>query len=249
MNEYNVEGRLIVFEALFGSHNYNLNSPLSDKDYKVFVCPTFDDLYANKRFSTSAITDSFDYDVHDIRQLGELFWKTNINFMEVLFSKSVIYYEEFDELYYWMSDNREEIARMNLPYLFDACVGMHHQKRKRMNGKGTESTKHLVEKYGYECKEASHAYRVLDCLQRYYENGFTSFGQAISYENSSKIRELILDMKNGEITKFNAEHYLNDKYDDVIRLKHFFQKEPNVELKEELERRIKEEVRRVMRGN
>ena len=32
-------GRTVAFKSLVGSHNYNLNTPESDKDYKVFVLP------------------------------------------------------------------------------------------------------------------------------------------------------------------------------------------------------------------
>ena len=39
--------RKFAFKSLVGSHNYNLNIETSDKDYKVFVFPTFDDLYFN----------------------------------------------------------------------------------------------------------------------------------------------------------------------------------------------------------
>ena len=34
-----------LIKALVGSHNYNLNTETSDKDYKVFVLPTFNELY------------------------------------------------------------------------------------------------------------------------------------------------------------------------------------------------------------
>lgn len=38
-------------KAIVGSHNYNLNTDTSDKDYKYFVLPTFDELYCGKFFS------------------------------------------------------------------------------------------------------------------------------------------------------------------------------------------------------
>ena len=48
---FNFGERKVVFKALVGSHNYNLNDETSDKDYKYFVLPTFDDLYTGKMFS------------------------------------------------------------------------------------------------------------------------------------------------------------------------------------------------------
>ena len=79
-------GRKELFRALVGSHNYN-NTPESDKDYKIFIAPTFDDLYFNKQFSNSIIGETEDYDIHDIRKVSHLWWKANVNFIEVLFSK------------------------------------------------------------------------------------------------------------------------------------------------------------------
>lgn len=40
-----LDHRIVVLKALVGSHNYNLNTESSDKDYKYFVLPTLDDLY------------------------------------------------------------------------------------------------------------------------------------------------------------------------------------------------------------
>lgn len=227
--------RRYAFYALFGSHNYNLNTENSDKDYKVFVLPSFKDLYSNKQFSTSSVTSTFDYDVHDVRKLGELFWKSNINFMEVLFSKEISLNKFFKYELKFLFDNREGIARMNLPYLYNACVGMHHQKRQRMYGKGTESTKNLVEKYGYECKEASHAYRVLDFLDRYYKNNFTSFRDAIYYEDTDVERDVILGIKSGLFTLNSVESALNTKLEYIQSLEISYKKHtPDEKLKEQI---------------
>ena len=36
-----------MLKFLVGSHNYNLNTEESDKDWKVFLYPSFDNLYNN----------------------------------------------------------------------------------------------------------------------------------------------------------------------------------------------------------
>lgn len=72
-----------IFRALVGSHNYNLNTETSDYDYKVFVAPTFDDLYFNKQYSKSIIGEEQDLDIHDVRKVSNLWWKANVNFLEV----------------------------------------------------------------------------------------------------------------------------------------------------------------------
>ena len=47
--------RETVFKALVGSHNYNLADKNSDKDYKVFVLPTFEDLYNGVQYSKQTV--------------------------------------------------------------------------------------------------------------------------------------------------------------------------------------------------
>lgn len=82
-------GRKVALASLVGSHNYNLNTETSDKDYKFFVFPTFEDLYKNTKYVKSIVSDSVDYTVHDIRELPKLLWKGNINFLEVLVSQEM----------------------------------------------------------------------------------------------------------------------------------------------------------------
>ena len=126
MNKTLFDGRKVAFKALFGSHNYNLQTQESDRDYKYFVIPTFEDLYKGKFFSTSHVGDGDDYDVHDIRQLPNLWWKANINFLEVLFSEEYNFAGIDGVLYGRLAQIwklKDKIARMNLPYLFNACVG------------------------------------------------------------------------------------------------------------------------------
>lgn len=147
--------RTEVFRSLVGSHNYNLNTEGSDKDYKVFILPTFDDLYFNRSYSKSIIGADMDLDIHDLRKATDLWFKANINFLEVLYSSdielkhnnlSIASHHDMLELI----SRRDEIARMNLPFLYSACIGMHKQKRHSVL-KGTESTQVLVDQFGYDC--------------------------------------------------------------------------------------------------
>ena len=59
--------------VIVGSHNYNLTTENSDKDYKLFILPEFEDLYSGNLFSTpNVVSSTMDYDIHDIRQLPKL---------------------------------------------------------------------------------------------------------------------------------------------------------------------------------
>lgn len=235
MNNVDFGGRKEIFRALVGSHNYNMNNPESDKDFKIFVMPLFQDLYNGKQFSKLYISDTEDLDVHDIRKLSNLLWKSNINFVEILFSEEFIINKDLDnrtkEIVQFFLDNKNEIARMNLPYLWNACIGMHLTKKKQIN-KGTEGTQYLVNKHGYDTKQAMHCLRVLLVLQRYTDNDFTDFKKAIWFDDTDKDREFLLLVRHGY---FNQEEILKlaDNLlfviEDVYREKYMSQT-PNTEL-------------------
>jgi predicted nucleotidyltransferase len=241
-------GRKELFRVLTGSHNYNMNTPESDKDYKIFVLPTFDDLYHGKEFSTSHVGESFDYDVHDIRKVSHLWWKANINFVEVLFTEELhinpsLKSKTLDAISV-IFKHRSAIARMNLPYLYDACIGMHITKKHQID-KGTAGTQYLVDKFGYDTKQAMHSLRVLDFLARFADGKFNDFKKAIWYEDGEFEKQGLLDIKGG---KLNRKSYLNiaenslsetkERYKELYK----FQK-PNEETREHLLRIVKDMVR------
>ena len=78
-----------VGRCLYGSNNYNLDGPNSDKDYKVFLCPDFNDLYNSKRVEKSdlsAATYGEQFSPMDVRQFARNLAKGNVNCCEYLFS-------------------------------------------------------------------------------------------------------------------------------------------------------------------
>ncbi|MDX6046734.1 hypothetical protein [Bacillus paranthracis] len=229
--------RKVVLEALTGSHNYNLATVGSDKDYKIFTAPTFDDLYTGNRYKENIITDTVDKDIKDIRQLPDLLWKSNIAYMEILFSNSI---DAVGGLYELIG-LKDEIARINLPQLFKSTGGMHNERLKRLE-KPTDGTKHLVDMYGYNTKEAMHDIRGMKLLVDFEANGFTGFEDALRYDDYE--RQAILDIKNGSLTKdefikFTTEYH--DKVFSPLKEKYCSQK-PNEELKEHMCNIVKDVV-------
>ncbi|KYC77123.1 hypothetical protein B4092_4860 [Bacillus licheniformis] len=236
--------REIVLKALVGSHNYNLATEESDKDYKVFVAPTFEDLYMGKEYSKSVITDSEDNDFHDIRKLSKLLFKSNINFLEVLASTEieVANNPEIEEIY----SMREDIFRMNLPYLYNACGGMHKNKMSLLH-KGTEGTQHLVDKFGYDTKQAQHAYRCLKVIVDYAENKFEDFEAVIKYSGEDK--EFMMDIRNGVFEREVFENFIKHYHDSMFsHLKEVYHShEPNLELKSKIDKLIMQLVKRKLK--
>lgn len=206
------EGRKPLLKTLVGSYNYNLNTEGSDKDYKIFIAPTFDDLYSKITFNNQVISDAVDIVVHDVRKISDLLYKSNINFMEILFSKEIEIYgnEKTKALFNSLFELKEDIVRRNLSVLYNACIGMYYTRMKLMF-KGTKGTQELVDKYGYDTKEALHCYRTLDFLERYAETNFESFEKAIWYEDDDPKRALLLSIKMGGFTYEEFERMIDDK--------------------------------------
>ncbi|PEA25848.1 hypothetical protein CN984_12045 [Bacillus cereus] len=229
--------RKMLLQALTGSHNYNLATEGSDKDYKIFTASTFDDLYTGNRYKKNIITELIDKDIKDIRQLPELLWKSNIAYMEILFSKDIF---AVSKLHHLLAV-RDEIARINLPQLFKSTGGMHNERLKRLE-KPTDGTQHLVDKYGYNTKEAMHDIRSMKLIVDFEANGFTNYEEALRYDDYE--RKAILDIKNGSFTKDEFIKFATGYHDNVfapLKEKYCSQK-PNEELKAYMDSIIKDVV-------
>lgn len=208
MKSFYIQDRKIAIHALVGSRNYNVQSKDSDSDYKYFVFPTLNDLYDGKYFTYSKTSETKDFTIHDIRKLPVFLYKSNINFLEVLFSNELYMTDYLWENLFPISN---DIAKMNIPYLFNSCMGTYTNEIKNIK-KGTEKTKILVEQYGYDLKCACHAYRVLNFLERFKSTEFKDFGKALWYIDGETDRRIIMNIKAGKYTFSEVSEVLQDKY-------------------------------------
>lgn len=237
------EGRIVAFSSLVGSHNYGLNDENSDKDYKLFLIPDFSDLYTGNRFHEQTIGEDEDYDVHDIRKLSDLLYKSNVNYMETLVSKEMLanpcVLNEMSEIVCL----RDDIFKMNLPHFYDACIGMSLQKEIEVKcDRYTSGTKHLFEKYGYDSKQALHSYRNLKILVDFAENDFKDFDKVIHYYGDDL--ELLKSIRHGEFTKDEFIE-MNNKFkkETVTKYKKLYKSfKPNDELKLHIESIVKKMI-------
>lgn len=234
-----IGGHTICLKALVGSHNYNLNTPESDKDYKYFVWPTFDDLYENKTFHKEVVTDIEDYTIHDVRMLPTLFWKANLNFLEILYSQEL---EGNKALINYLMEHREELSTMNMHGLYAAAMGMSYEKEKLMT-KDSPARHEAIEKYGYDPKSACHALRVLDFLVKYYKTH--DMAKAFWYPDGSCEQELMLDIKKGsELMESEIRIcFLSGAREVVNRCADFYNKPQNKGVYEAFQYWLKEAVR------
>ena len=230
--------RPVAIKALVGSWASNLQTLTSDKDWKYFVTPTFDDLYTGKMFSSANVSETLDYDCHDIRQLGNLLWKSNINFVVTLFSPEY----ECNPALQWIFDNADNYASMNLPAFYNSTMGMHFEKMKKLL-EPTGNTQILVDKFGYDTKQACHAYRCLLVLGRLADG--KSIRQAMWFEDDSWERETLIGIKNGDFTLEEFEDGVNVWHENQkANVSAWFKNQiANEELSRELNQGIKSYIR------
>lgn len=242
--------RTPFLKALVGSHNYNLQVPSSDMDYKLFVLPLFEDMFANRDIAKSFTADNGDdVEYKDARQLSYLWWKSNVNFTEVLFSNDLVFSQEVEKHVKKLLDKKEEIARMNLPYLHKSSLGMIRTKLRlaqrnyengliRYDENGKQSiVKGISAPWG---KEMMGAYRIGDFFMRYYNNGFTDFKAAMTYSDEERVK--LLAFKNEEMSYEDALAMVKEKEQELLDVVFTYDEEDGLKTKEFVESVLKEAV-------
>jgi len=232
-------GRRPLIRLEVGSHNSNLNDKDSDHDYDYFVAPTLRDLYEGNKYTKNTASEGMDWTAYDIRRMPELLWKSNPAMVEAMFSKDRTIHADgkVKELIEGIFDRSEDIARMNLPYLWNASMGMVRSWMGHMNGDSR-----YTREYGYDTKKVMHAVRVLDILHIYQAGGFASFERAMRFEGEE--REYLLNIKHGMYTKEEAERFVSAYIDRIEGYRDLYtQSKPDRETYEWLDSTVMEIVR------
>ena len=244
-----------ILKALVGSHNYGLNTPSSDRDYKIFVLPTFDDLYCGNMISTSSVKSDDqheDKEVKDIRLLMELLRKSNPAYLEILYSIDVETAPVFADIWGLLLSHREDIIQNNLLNLFNACWGTMCEKAKSLRQKKfTQTNKKMFDKLGYDPKNLCHFFRMETLLESYLQGSFNNcFGKCLSLEVVDK--SLLLDTKSGKLCLTDSyEELITNSLNSVAEMKKYFvntdgersrHKELFAEVNEKIKSLIKKDV-------
>lgn len=160
---YNVLGVFVQ-----GSDNYSLSWGGSDIDTKAILIPSFEDFVLNRKpVSTTLILPSNEHiDIKDIRLMHNCFYKQNINFIEILFTKYRYINPEYETIYQPMFDNNEMIAHYNNYAAVNCIAGMVYEKHKAMEHPYPTLIE-KIEKYGYDNKQLHHIVRCEEFLKRY----------------------------------------------------------------------------------
>lgn len=202
--------------AAQGSMNYGMMDEESDIDTKLLTIPSLEELVLNKKpVNTVHIVEPTDEhcDMKDVREYFKIFRKSNINFVEILFSDYWIANPKYIDLWLEMRNNAEELARMNPYAAVSAMKGMASQKLHCLCHE-YPSRMPWIKKYGYDPKQLSHLARIT-----YFINSYVS-GEKYKdciYSKSEEWRNFLLQCKrNGNGRSLDeAKEYANLCFDNI----------------------------------
>ena len=122
MRHYPEDSIMGVF--LYGSQNYNFDTPTSDIDAKAIYIPTYEEM-VNLKEPVSRVygTDYGNVEVKDIRLMWKMWKKQNINFIEVLFTDYYLTNKNYTDLWEFLRTSGPSIARYNPLYTVNSIAG------------------------------------------------------------------------------------------------------------------------------
>jgi len=161
------KGYEVVAVFLQGSQNYGLDTEKSDIDTKAIVLPRFAEFVENApAVSTSLTLDSNEkIDIKDIRVMFDVLKKSNVNFLEILFTQHKFINPKYSKLLSPLSQNRERLAFWNRKALYNSISGMTQQKLAALKHP-YPSIVDKINKFGYDPKQLHHILRLHQFLTR-----------------------------------------------------------------------------------
>ena len=151
-----------------GSQNYGIDDEHSDVDTKMLTIPSLKELTLNsKTLNKVHIMENGEHcDIKDVREYFKIFRKSNINFVEILFTDYWIVNEKYADLWLDLRYHAEALARYN-PYAAVSCMkGMASEKLHALSHE-YPSRMAWIEEYGYDPKQLSHLFRIKYFIENY----------------------------------------------------------------------------------
>ena len=188
-------GYKVAFLALQGSQNYGLDvyseEYQSDVDTKAAIVPSLEDIIYNRPpVSTTLVLENNEHiDVKDIRLMGDMFVKQNISYLELLFSRFIIFGEGFDDENNELFNLADRLAVANPPAFYNAVRGMALEKQKALKHP-YPATAAKIEKFGYDPKQLHHIVRLCHVVMRLEHEPLRE-----CFMVNENIRQSLLDMK------------------------------------------------------
>jgi predicted nucleotidyltransferase len=182
------------------SHGMYLNpkneNSIDDKDIMgIFIAPI--DYYVgikNIRETKEKFLNEWDSVCYELKKMINLLIKGNPNVLSLLWLKDnyYIYQTEYSDL---LIENRNIFTSKKIYHSFVgyAWGQFHRMTHYKFEGYMGEKRKKLVDKYGYDCKNASHLIRLLKMAIEFLNEG-------VLYVEREVDAQYLLEIKNGEYT-------------------------------------------------
>lgn len=198
-----------------GSWNYGMADEESDVDTKMLTIPSLETLVLNKKpLNTVHIMENDEHcDMKDVGEYFKIFRKSNLNFVEILFSDYWIANPKYMDLWLEMKARAEELARMN-PYAAVSCMkGMASEKMHALCHE-YPSRMPWIEKYGYDPKQLSHLARIAYFIDNYVKGN--AYKDCL-YPREDEVRSRLLACKrDGEGRSLEeAQEYADDLFEEI----------------------------------
>ena len=196
--------------ALFlqGSQNYELDiysdEYKSDIDAKAIIIPSFDDIVLNRKpISTTLVLENNEHiELKDIRIMKDMWVKQNISYIELLYTKYIIYDDDkWGTMLYTLLNMRDKISNIDKNQFLKCIKGMSMEKLKALEHP-YPTIKDKIDKYGYDPKQLHHIMRLYEFVVKYLENNIDLANCYISTDS-----EMLLNVKLGKYDLDFARNY------------------------------------------
>lgn len=163
------KGYEVVSINLYGSQNYDCDTPASDYDFKAIVIPTLDDIILNRK-PVSHVIDFGDrggqIDIKDIRLMFDCYKKQNVNFIETMFTRWYWVNPTYTQEWEAVREMANRIAFADPARALNCMIGMAKEKEHAL-AQPYPSKVAIVEKYGFDPKQLMHILRLHNLMQRF----------------------------------------------------------------------------------
>lgn len=195
-----------------GSGNYGLDYEDSDVDTKCIIVPTIRQLSNEEKTSNTYVRSNEEHiDFKDIRVILETFRKSNLNFLEILYTKYYIINPMYEAEWNKLIRARDSIVNMNLLSLIKSMKGIAGEKFHALEHR-YPSRMHVIEKWGYDCKQLHHLLRINQFMNRW-THGIAFEDCLIAHEP-----EWLVEVKKGKYDIETARIYAKFAMDSIERM-------------------------------
>ena len=192
-----------------GSGNYGLDYEDSDVDTKCVLAPSLRELAESKMTSVTYVRENDEHiDFKDIRMMLETFKKSNLNFLEILYTKYYIINPIYETEWNKLVEVRDSIVSMNLPSLIKSMKGIASEKYHALEHRYPSRIEWL-DKFSYDPKQLHHLFRIKEFMHRWI-NGESFDRCLISVEP-----EWLVDVKKGKYNLEDARRYSKGSMDFI----------------------------------